>query len=340
MAILQALIAWLINSLGRVVSSAVAWATLLLFGKVPDNRRLVLSVISFTSLLWIVAAIGVILPRAGAFLLLLIRLPESFETAWVSLAMLILTFALPILNGFLSRSLTEQDDGKVGLEDFFAIASNGWRLTLALSVTLLMMVVIAPIHKISDIAKRWTSEHMPVVIEPQEYGAVTRELREILESAGIQCTEQKPSLVSQAPVWWLVLLTGEMLKRLVADRLTKIVYEDGELEIRPSDLVVRGTKKRTNDVVALLISHFGFGSAYLSWTEEANLLEDEMRDVWHLLQQRMLPRQAALDLADDCYEKLKGLHLAKDEWEILYRLSLKLKLDVWQSMQLPERKAS
>jgi hypothetical protein len=337
MALLQALLAWLLHSLGRVVNSAVSWATLLLFGKVPDNRQTVLSVICLSSVLWLLAVVGFLFPRFGAFLFLLAPPQSVIGTHWISYSMLALAVLIPCVNGILSLWLDNRDNHN-WKDKWIPAALSGWKLTLALSVTVWLMLIIAPINRLNDLFRKWRSEYIAVVIEPRDYVDVTNDLRAILESAGIKCTEQKPSLVMQAPVWLLVALAGGMLKQLVAEKLTKLVYEDGELEIRPSDLIVRGTRQRTNDVMALIIAEFGFGKAYLSWTKEANRLEDELRNTWLSVHDNKVPISRALKMADASYEKLQKLHLRKEEWEILYRLWLKLKLDIWESSTQFDRK--
>ncbi len=340
MAIVQALIAWAGHSLGKVVNSAFSWATLLLFGKVPDDRQLILSIISLTSIVWMVVVLGIFSPHLGTFLLALVPLPNWINPKWISRAMLFFAIVLPFANGLTARFLHDRQERSKGWRYLFLSALNGWRLTLALALTLVVLIVIAPINKIGELAKRWTAEHLPVVIEPESYERVTEELHGMLKAAGVQCHEQRPAKVMQAPVWLLVALTGKMLKRLVADKLIKLVYQDGELEIRPSDLVVRGTEDSVGFVIALLIDQYCFGTAYLSWTKDGNELEDEMRQVFKLIKEKRIPRHTALARADACFGKLKDLGLAKEECETLHRVFLKLKLDILQGVSEAEKKAS
>jgi hypothetical protein len=340
MAIFQALFAWLSRSFGKVMNSAFAWATMLLFGKVSDNRQAVLSIISCASVVWLVTCVGVVYPRLGAFLLTLLPLPDWIDPQWIGRLMFVLVLVLPFINGIVSEFLDEHQDKNSSKRNWLSLAANGWRLTLALALTLVLMIVIAPIDRAMLIIKRWTVQHIPVVIEPQDYADVAKELHRVLAASGIISQKRKPTLLMQAPLWLLVALTGTMLKRLVADQLTKLVYADGELEIRPSDLIVRGKKSSVNRILALLITDFGFGKAYLSWTKEGYRIEDEMRVLWRMLEQNKLPRNVMLGRTDACLDEMRQLDLEKDEWETLYRLWLKLKVDMWQGIPNVEKKAS
>ena len=54
MAIVQVVIAGVTRQASRLLNAAFGWATALLFGKVPSDRQIYLSLISFGSVLWLV----------------------------------------------------------------------------------------------------------------------------------------------------------------------------------------------------------------------------------------------------------------------------------------------
>jgi len=95
MVILQAIIALLVKQAGRLVNTAFGWAAMLLFGKVPEDRQLTLSVISLGSVAWIVAVLGVLFPTFATFLFSFVTLPDWVDRTWVRLAMLVAAL-LPI----------------------------------------------------------------------------------------------------------------------------------------------------------------------------------------------------------------------------------------------------
>src|SRR6476620_4056036 len=69
MAILAGLASLIGRFAGRILNTTLGWATILLFGKVPQSRQTLLVVIVFGSLAWIVLVIGVLVPFVGTLLL-------------------------------------------------------------------------------------------------------------------------------------------------------------------------------------------------------------------------------------------------------------------------------
>ena len=72
MAILAALFAFGSRFVGKILTTALGWASTLLFGRVPASRQYLLLGITFGSVIWIVLLAGVLFPDVGTFLLLFI----------------------------------------------------------------------------------------------------------------------------------------------------------------------------------------------------------------------------------------------------------------------------
>src|SRR5512142_1321038 len=96
MAILASLFGALGRFGGKVVNAALGWATILLFGRVPQSKRILLSVGTLGSIAWLVALLGVALPDLGAFLLTAIPAPAFVDRNLLRLAMLAAVFLLPL----------------------------------------------------------------------------------------------------------------------------------------------------------------------------------------------------------------------------------------------------
>src|SRR5687767_6709297 len=96
MVLLAPLIAFIGRQIGRIVQTAFGWATILLFGRVPQRRQLLLAGVALGSVLWVVALIGVAFPNAGGFLIALIPSPDFVAEDWIRLTMLALAILLPL----------------------------------------------------------------------------------------------------------------------------------------------------------------------------------------------------------------------------------------------------
>src|SRR5688572_16326656 len=102
MAIIQGVLAMVTRSAGKVLNTAFGWATIMLFGKVSQDRQIYLSTITFGSLVWIIVVAGIAAPELGVFLLSFVNLPEWINENWVRLAMLAAAALVPLVIGALS----------------------------------------------------------------------------------------------------------------------------------------------------------------------------------------------------------------------------------------------
>src|SRR5689334_23623800 len=109
MAIIQALIAMLTRSAGRLLITAYSWATVLLFGRVSQDRQIYVSAIAFGSVIWLVVLAGVAFPSVATFLLSFVTLPAWIDKRWIRLAMLAAVVVIPALIGVVSILMLERE---------------------------------------------------------------------------------------------------------------------------------------------------------------------------------------------------------------------------------------
>ena len=110
MAILAALIALGSRFATKILTTALGWATTLLFGRVPASRQIALLAITFGSVIWAVLVIGVIVPDVGTFLLLLVPSQDIVPEVVIRAAMLIGALVVPGVVGFLILWLSPAAD--------------------------------------------------------------------------------------------------------------------------------------------------------------------------------------------------------------------------------------
>src|SRR6478752_1992729 len=110
MAILAALIALGSRFATKILTTALGWATTLLFGRVPASRQIALLAITFGSVIWAVLVIGVVVPDVGTFLLLLVPSQDIVPEIVIRAAMLIGAIVVPGIVGFLILWLSPAAD--------------------------------------------------------------------------------------------------------------------------------------------------------------------------------------------------------------------------------------
>jgi hypothetical protein len=321
MAIIQTLFAALARQAGRLINTIFGWATTTLFGKVPQERQTLLSVIALGSIAWFIVVIGVIVPRVGVFLLSFVRLPPWVNDNLVRLAMLAAALILPLVIGFVGIKILDPEDRPKGKGATIKRILHGYPYALAVSIALAMMIVFVPILKLQNMKKRWTSEHLPMVVEEQDYASTVRDVEQALDKAGYETEPRQASILMRLPLKVLTALAGQGQGNLVADNLTTLESDKLQLILHPSDLVINGSKYDAAHARAIVAEQMAFSKAYLTWTKEANEMEDRLRAIWQELRERSkgsVPPATAQKLADFEHD-LREAKVGHDEWEVLFR---------------------
>lgn len=320
MALVQALLAMVFRSAGKLLNTAFGWATVLLFGRVPDDRQIYLSGVAFGSVLWLIALVGLAFPAIAGFLVAFASPPEWIKP-WIRIAMLVAVLVIPALVGWLSTRMVDPEDRPSTLRAI----GRGYPYTIGLALTLLIMTVFAPIMKVRDLARRWTSDHIPVVIEPEHYPRVVDEVRAALESGGLRTTPQKAPWMLRAPTKILTLFAGRALG-VSGVPLQQLVGEKSQVLLHPSDLVISGREGEVAHARAVLAERLTVTHAYLTWTKDSNEVEDDLRRVWADLAAHRATEAA--DRLTGIERKLHALTVPYEEWEVLFRQTLLAQRDL------------
>lgn len=311
MALVQALLAMVFRSAGKLLNMAFGWATVLLFGRVPEDRQIYLSGVAFGSVLWLVALVGLAFPTVGSFLVAFVSPPEWLKP-WIRIGMLVGVIVIPALVGWLSTRLVDPAQRPSTPR---AIV-RGYPYTVGLALTLLIMTVFAPIMKVRDLVRRWTTEHIPVIIVPEHYAAVVDEVRRALEVGGLPTTPQPASWMLRAPTTILTWFAGRSLGGSDIP-LQRLVGPKSQILLHPSDLVLSGREPDAAHARAVLAERLTSTHAYLTWTKESNEVEDQLRLVWAALKEHR--GTEAADQLTAIERKLHALTVSYEEWEVLFR---------------------
>jgi hypothetical protein len=325
MAIVQALLALIFRSAGKLLNTAFGWATVMLFGKVPQDRQIYLSIIAFGSVAWIVAVLGIIFPSFATFLLAFVPLPAWVDRDWVRLAMLAAAIIIPLIVGVISTRMLAPEQRPKGAAANIVATLTGYPYTVALALTLILMTALAPIIKIRTMLKRWSTRHIPVIVESPQYLEVVSQIERALDRGGFEVERRPASWMMRLPTRVLTALAGGAVDDLVADQLTELHSDRIEVLLHPSDLVVNGSEKHAARAHAIIAEQLAFSPAYMTWTKEANELEDRLRKIWITLRQQserpgMLNRLTNRLVAVE--HDLRAIELTYEEWDVLFREKL------------------
>jgi len=325
MAIVQAVLALIFRSAGRLLNTGFGWATVMLFGKVPQDRQIYLSIIAFGSVAWMVAVLGIAFPSFATFLLAFVPLPAWVDRTWVRLAMLGAACVIPLIVGVIATRMLAPEQRPQGATANLVAVANGYPYTVALALTLIVMTALAPIVRIRTFVKRWSTRHVPVIVESAQYLKVVSDIEKALDTGGFEVERRPASWMMRLPTKILTTLAGGAVDDLVADQLTELHSGRLEVLLHPSDLVINGNEQDAARANAIIAEQLAFSPAYLTWTKEANELEDRLRKIWGTLRQQankpgMLNRLTNRLVAVE--HDLRTLELSYEEWEVLFRQKL------------------
>jgi hypothetical protein len=326
MAIIGSVFAMVGRFAGRLLNSALGWATLLLFGKVEGRKQTILLVIALGSLVWILTVIGVLVPDIGAFLLAFVPVPDGVQEDWVRLGMLALALVIPLLIGAAAIYVTEADRRPKGFGLVTAVL-RGYPFTLVLAATIVILAGVSLARKVRSLAKRWEDAHVPVVVKPGGYERVLSDLEGVLDRSDLSVrVRAAPALISLPPRM-LDAVAGRSLGSLVPDRLMMLVGDDLEVLVYPSDVAITGSKTAMARARAAIAIELTESPAYLTTTAEAQQVEDAITAVAGRDGKRLSPTEWRRRLREQD-PRIAKLAVPFDEWETVYRQRLQVERDL------------
>ena len=274
MALLAPLLAFIGRQVGRIVQMAFGWATILLFGRVPQRKQLLLAGVALGSILWVVTLIGVLVPDVGAWVMAFVPASDFIAEDWIRLAMLVLAIVLPLAVGAGGLLLMDESDRPTGIGGKAVQVLRGYPYAAVLSLVILFLLVVAPIFKLRTIIKRWDDAHIPIVITPDRYDRVASDLEAAVDGAGLELSRARAPRVLEAPSRLLAAVGGESVRRLVPERIVMLRARDLELTIHPSDVAIAGSKEAVARARAAVANRLTKTEAHLTASKESQEIED------------------------------------------------------------------
>ncbi|MBA2701015.1 MAG: hypothetical protein H0U58_04845 [Chloroflexi bacterium] len=330
MAILAALFAFGSRFVGKILTTALGWASTLLFGRVPAARQYLLLGITFGSVIWMVLLLGVVFPNVGTLLLVLVPSQEIVPENVIRLIMLIGAAIVPAVVGTLTLMLSSPVDRSP--RRIAVAVLRGYPLTALLSVLLVFLAGLAIFRKVQSLAKRWTDAHVPMVIQPGMYDQVADDLDKAVGAAGIEVVPRAAPAYMSKPARWLASVAGSGAASLVPERLIQLDGKDLDILIYPMDLLISGKPEVVNRARAAMASRLTTSAAHLTIASEAQEVEDRLMalaqpktatpDEPARFDEAAASELAAIDLT------LADIPIPYEEWEVLYRQRLQVERDL------------
>jgi hypothetical protein len=329
MAFLAALVAFGSRFATKVLTTALGWASTLLFGRVPGSRQIMLLGITFGSVIWIVMLIGLIVPDVGTFLLLLIPSQDYVPQSVIRLLMLAGVIIAPGVVGGMTL-LLETDKKRTARGVIEAIA-RGYPLTLLLSVLLVFLALLAIWRKATSLVRRWNDAHVPMVVDPGAYEQVAHDLDEALSASGLDLAAGDAPASMSTPAKWLTAVAGRGSSSLVPDRMVRLRGPNLDILIYPMDVLISGKSRDVVRARAAIASRLTTAAAHLTVSAEAQGIEDRLRAlaIGKPGGEQPPPFDEAVAAEFKAIDgDLARIEVPYEEWEVLYRQRLQVERDL------------
>jgi hypothetical protein len=310
--------------IGAVATMTVAWATILLFGRIPQSKQTLLSFITLGSLAWVAALAGILVPTVGSFLLAAVPRAPFLEDVWLRWIMLGLAAFLPLAIGFATITFVAPEDRPVGRARLTRLLL-GYPYAAVYALTIISLAAWGLVRKIRSLQHGWDSVHIPMIVKAGRYDAVVADLESALHEADLAVDRKPASGWFEIPPRLLAAVGGKAVKDLIPTELVGFETDDLQIIVYPSDVALLGRKDLVAQARAAVARRLTSADAYLTSAKESEQIEDRLSDIG---------RKSTVVAADfaPIDELLTKLVAPYDEWETLYRL----RLQVEQERRLPD----
>ncbi|MDQ4034569.1 MAG: hypothetical protein M3153_01450 [Chloroflexota bacterium] len=319
------LLAW--QALSKSASFALGWATAIYFGQVPGRQGRILSVISLLAAGWVIVAVGFAIPIfGGAILEAGGVIEENFDVRAIHYAGLVAAIVLTPPSIAATTVFAEFHEQR-SIGAWMRLIPVSYPATAMLGVSVLQMVAITPVL----LFQRWRQKRklvqVPLVMrEGADDDDLLAAVRGALASVGI---EDVAVAEATGPKSWPLRTVGfasrHLLGAVVRGEPMRLRADGVEILAYATNVSIQGPKRDAYRVRAAMERELAFRNTYLTWNEESQGFEDDLRRLHESVNGDVEELRTRLD---EVQERIDAASLNSEEWNVLYRLRLQLEHDV------------
>ncbi len=323
MAILQALLALLSRSAKKIVSTLFGWAVTALFGPTSARDMPHLAAVVGAAAAWPLLVLGACAPRVATFVLAFVPLPKGLSEEWVRLGWLAAVVTVPVVVGLV---FSRRARGAGRREGALARLLRGVPITLGVASAVLVALISVPVRKLVAVARRRRDEHVPLVVEPDAYAVVARDVERALRGR-FALARGSASWAERAPSSILRALGGPAFRDAVPERLAVWSGPDLRVVLHPNGAALSGRTTAVTRAHGVLDEAMARTRALQTTDPEAQAIEKQLRDVWRVLENAPRAHRGSAALAsrlDAIAGELVELDAPYTDWQVVYRQALQL----------------
>jgi hypothetical protein len=311
-----------------LLTTALGWASTLLFGRVQRSHQIFVILMLAGSLAWMFFIVGALWPGVPGYLFDATPHPGFIDRNWLRLVILGGLVLLPLGVGLAAYLVPTGDDRPSGFRLPLELL-RGYLLTPVLAVLLLFLPAVGITRKIRSVRHGWSDVHVPIVVKPEGYDQTVSDLQQALASVGLVVEAEDAPAVLSLPAWILTRIAGSRVRKLRPDRLVELKGPRLRIGVYPSDVAISVPQPERGMARVAVLSRLTTTAAWLTTSAEAQGVEDLLGHIHERLSgsPSLTPAMVAAEFAE-VDERMLDLGVPDEEWDILYRMRLQVERDV------------
>lgn len=315
------LLAW--QAISKSASFALGWATAMYFGQVPGRQGRMLSVVSLIAAGWVIVLVGFAVPIfTGAALEATGVIGDNFDVEAIHYIGLVAAIVLvpPAIAGITVWGRFHDDRS---VRKWLRMILVSYPATAMLGVSVLQMVIFSPWLIFQRWRRKRRSVQVPLVMrEGSDDDDMVEAVRAALTSIGIEdVTTTEASGPRSWPLYTVGFAAQHLLGAVVRGEPMRLVADELEILAYATNVSINGPKEDTYRVRAAIEREITFRNAYVTWNEEAQDFEDELKAIHKRANGDFAALCARLD---EVQERMDAASLNSEDWNVLYRLRLQV----------------
>ncbi len=313
---------------GDLLTSALSWASSLLFGRVPRSHQIFLVLMMAGSFLWLIVVLSLIIPGIASWIYDATPHPPFIDHVWLATFLVGAAILLPPavgIAGYLVPAEGERPGGAAALIE----PLRGYVLAPVIAGIMIFLAGVGVVRKIRSARHGWKDVHVPIVMEAGGYDQLVDTLGDALASAGLPTTAAAAPWVLTLPARILTAVAGSNVRKLRPDRLIELSGQDIRVGVYPSDIAISSTPRGRIRARIAVLSRLTATTSRLTTSAEAQEVEDLLKQ---LATTAATPKGLGLregrGAFSDIDTRLLALEVPAEEWDLLYGLRLGLDRDI------------
>ena len=323
MAIVQALIAFVGRSFGKILSALFDWAVVAIFGYTSGTEKIFLSGLLAAAGAWPLLLLGIAFPKIATFVLAFVPVPSWVPSWIVRVVWIVLGLIVPLAVGTAIAARQSPDQPR---RSWPVRLLRGFPITIGLSAALLITIFTVPVLRLISAVRGRKDVQVPLVTDKKTYHQVTRRMPVVMEEHGRPVRRRRPPWWLTAPLRVLSAMDHDAFERRIPADLAYFEGRDLALALYPSGLLIRGRPEMLALAQGLIIEGVGDLSVWQTSDPGAQEIERRIADLWQTAEDATGSERIGLSTARlrELARSIKELPVEYEDWQIVYRRALQL----------------